>query len=164
MPTALDVVREWKKRMQARDFDHLGDIVDLAGYTEICLGLTPWTVGYDVALKNYVKNIVEPWSSAEVHEEQEVAGPETVVVRAHTTAIHSGKFLGIPATGRRVEWDSITMVQVRDGKVVGQWAQPDLLTIYRQISDRDILGTAPTTASRVGAPSWARLSGEKTAT
>jgi hypothetical protein len=34
------------------------------------------------------------------------------------------------------------MVQVKDGRVVGQWAQPDLFSIYRQISDREILGTA----------------------
>lgn len=136
--------------------DMKSEIVDLEGYTEICLGLTPWTVGYDVVLKNYVKNILQPWTDVEVREEQEVAGPETVVVRAHTTATHSGAFLGIPATGRRVEWDSITMVQVRDGKVVGQWAQPDLLSIYRQISDQEVLGTAPIAAAQEGVPLWAR--------
>jgi hypothetical protein len=88
MPTTLDVVREWKRRMRTREFDDLEDIVDLEGYTEICLGLTPWTVGYDVALKNYVKNIVQPWSNVDVREEQEVAGPETVVIGGHSRAHH----------------------------------------------------------------------------
>jgi predicted ester cyclase len=159
METALDVVREWKQRMQARAFDQLGDIVDLDGYTEVCLGLTPWTVGYDIALNNYVKNMVQPWSEMEVREEQEIAGPDTVVVRGHTTATHSGEFLGIPATGRRIEWDWVTLVQVRDGKVVGQWAQPDLMAIYRQISDEPVQGMAPVTAAWEAAPSWARSAG-----
>jgi predicted ester cyclase len=156
--TALDVVRQWKERMRARDFEHLGDIVDLDGYTEICLGLTGWTTGYDVALKNYVKNMVQPWTEMEVEEEQVVDGPETVVVRSHTRATHSGEFLGIPGTGRRIEWDAITMVQVKDGRVVGQWAQPDLFSIYRQISDREILGTAGVSAPLHGPPPWARPS------
>jgi predicted ester cyclase len=132
---AIDVVREWMRRMSERDYDRLGEVVDLAGYTEICLGLTPWTVGFDVALANYVQNMVRPWADIESVEEHVVVDPETVVIRGHTTARHVGEFLGIAATGRRVRWDWISMVQVRGGRVVGQWAQPDLFAIYRQISD-----------------------------
>lgn len=109
MKTALEVVKEWKKRMQARDFDHVGDVVDLDRYTEICLGLTPWTVGYDTALKNYIKNLVQPWSDMETDEDQVVAGPNVVVIRSHTRATHTGEFLGIPATGRHIEWDAMPL-------------------------------------------------------
>lgn len=65
MPTAAEVVREWKRRMRAREFDHMGDVVDLEGYTEVCLGLTGWTTGCDVAFKNYRQNMIEPWSDVE---------------------------------------------------------------------------------------------------
>lgn len=33
-----------------------------------------------------------------------------------------------------VEWDTVNIVKVRDNKVVGQWAQPDLWGIYRQLT------------------------------
>jgi SnoaL-like polyketide cyclase len=77
-----------------------------------------------------------------------------VVARQHTTATHIGEFLGIPATGRRIHWDAITMVRVEDGRVIGQWAQPDLFAIYRQISDAQI-PAAPLAAARENAPDWA---------
>jgi predicted ester cyclase len=59
---------------------------------------------------------------------------ETVVVRGLTEATHTGEFLAIAPTGRRVTWDSIALVWVHDGRVVGQWAQPDLWAIYRQLT------------------------------
>lgn len=125
-------------------------------YTEICLGLTPWTVGYQVALQNDFKNMAQPWTDLEGREDQVVDGPETVAIRSHLSATHTGEFLGIPPTGRRVEWDAITMVQVRDGRVVGQWAQPDLFAIYRQLTGDQIGGTAHLAAPAEGAPAWAR--------
>src|SRR5262249_52393624 len=87
-------------------------------------------------------------------EEVVVADAETVVVRGHTTATHVGAFMGIPATERRVQWDWITMVQVRGGRVVGQWAQPDLFAIYRQITGLEI-EAAPPDAHITAAAAWA---------
>ena len=45
-----------------------------------------------------------------------------------------GEFLGIAPTGKRVAWDNVAIVKVKGGKVVGQWAQPDLWGIYRQLA------------------------------
>jgi len=154
MTQAIEVVREWKKRLQARDFEDMADVVDLAGYTEICLGLTPWTVGFDVALSNYVKNMVQPWGDMHVEEEDAVADDYTVVARLHTTATHIGEFLGVPATSRRIHWDAITMERVENDHVIGQWAQPDLFAMYRQITDGQIMA-APLAASLENAPHWA---------
>lgn len=50
----------------------------------------------------------------------------SVVVRSRTTATHVGEFMGIAPTGRRIAWDAVSIVWVRDGRVVGQWARPDL--------------------------------------
>jgi hypothetical protein len=136
------------------DFEHMADVVDLEGYTEIWLGLTPWTVGFEVALGNYIKNMVQPWGEMRIDEEDTVADDHTVVARLHTTATHVGEFLGLAATGRRIEWDAITMVRVEHDRVVGQWAQPDLFAIYRQIADFQIMA-APVAASLENAPSWA---------
>ena len=133
MMTASELVREWKRRMRAGEFDAMGDLVDLDGYTEICLGLTGWTVGFDVALANFVKNMVEPWSEMRQEEVDLVEGVDAVVTRLRVQAVHSGTFLGIAPTGRRVGWDTVSIVRVRDGRIAGQWAQPDLYGIQQQL-------------------------------
>ena len=44
-------------------------------------------------------------------------------VVAHTAfyATHSGELLGVPATGRRIEFHSIEMWRVQDGKLIEHW-------------------------------------------
>ncbi len=133
MTSPLEIYREWQRRQQTRDFEHLGEVVDLEGYTENCLGLTGWTTGYDVAYQNFVKNMVAPWTDRQTTVEEIVEGQDAVVIRIRTEATHVGEFLGIPATGLRIAWDSVTIVKVKDGRVVGQWAQPDLWGIHQQL-------------------------------
>lgn len=110
MATAAETVREWKSRLHSHDFDHMGDVVDLDGYTEICLGLTGWTTGYEIASKNYLRNMVEPWSDQIVTEADSIEGEGAVVTRSHVEATHTGEFLGVAPTGRRIEWDAVTIV------------------------------------------------------
>ena len=129
----LEVYREWQHRIATQQFDHMGEVVDLAGYTEICLGLTGWTTGFEVALRNYIQNMVTPWSDMRMTEEEAIEGQDAVVIRNRIEATHTGEFLGIPATGRRIAWDAISIVQVSNGRVVGQWAQPDLWGIHQQL-------------------------------
>jgi predicted ester cyclase len=132
---AGEVVAEWKRRLRAGEWDAMGEVVDLDGYTEICLGLTGWTTGYAVAAANYVKNMIRPWSDQTMTEVDTIESEDAVVSRFHVEATHTGEFLGVAPTGRRIEWDAVNIVQVRDGKVVGQWAQPDLWGIHRQLTD-----------------------------
>jgi ketosteroid isomerase-like protein len=131
---AGEVVAEWKRRLRAGDWDHMGEVVDLEGYTEICLGLTGWTTGYEVATANFLKNMVQPWSDQTMTEVDTIESGDTVVSRFHVEATHTGEFLGVAPTGRHIESDSVNIVKVRDGKVVGQRAQPDLWGIHRQIA------------------------------
>ena len=135
MSTPGEVVQEWKRRLRAGEWDQMGEVVDLEGYTEICLGLTGWTTGYEVAAQNYLKNMVQPWADQEMTEVENIEGEDSVVSRFHVTATQVGEFLGVAPTGRRIEWDAVNIVHVRDGKVVGQWAQPDLWGIHRQLTE-----------------------------
>ncbi len=63
-----------------------------------------------------------------------VEGQDSVVVRLRAEATHVADFLGIPATGRRVNWEVVTMVQVEDGRVVENYTILDLWGIYRQLT------------------------------
>ena len=131
----LRVYRAWQQALAAQDMEATARVVDVAAYREVCLGLTDWTTGYDLAFANFYKNMIQPWSEMRFNEQEVVEGVDAVTVRSSVEATHVGPFLGIEPTGRRVRWDNVSIVHVRDGKVVGQWAQPDLYGIYRQLAD-----------------------------
>jgi predicted ester cyclase len=130
----IEVFQEWQRCLATNDQEGTAKVVDLAGYTEICLGLTEWTTGYDVAAANFYRNMVAPWTDMSHSIEDLTESAERVTVRMHIAATHSGDFLGIAPTGRRIEWDHVAIVKIKDGRVVGQWAQPDLWGSYTQLT------------------------------
>jgi len=132
--SSIEVFREWQRCIATNDQEGTARVVDMDGYTEICLGLTDWTTGYAVAFANYYRNMIAPWSDMTFREEDITESADGVTVRLRVEAIHSHDFLGIPATGRRITWDHVSIVKVKDGRVTGQWAQPDLWGIYRQLT------------------------------
>jgi predicted ester cyclase len=48
-------------------------------------------------------------------------------------AVHSGEFMGIPATGRRVEIRYMDFWKVVDGKIVDNWVMVDFPHVLRQL-------------------------------
>jgi predicted ester cyclase len=133
----MDIFSEWQRCLAANDQEGAAKVVDTIGYTEICLGLTEWTTGYQVAAANFYRNMVAPWSDMTFSIEDLTESADGVTVRNHIVATHTGEFLGIPPTGRRIEWDSVAIVKIKDGRVIGQWAQPDLWGIYTQLTRHD---------------------------
>jgi predicted ester cyclase len=124
-------------RLQAQDYAHLGEAVDLQGYTENCLGLTGWTTCFDIALHNFARNILSAVSDLQFTDQDVIEDQDAMTIRTRNEGTHTGAFLGVPATGRRGAWANTSLVHTRDGRIVGQWVQPDLWGIYQQI-------TAPT--------------------
>ena len=60
--------------------------------------------------------------------EQDIIGERDIVaVRAVVDATHKGDLLGIPASGRHVQWDAVDVYRVADGKIAEEWAADDLL-------------------------------------
>ena len=58
------------------------------------------------------------------------------VVRVETwSATHSGEFLGLPPTGRRVTTHFLEMWRVEDGKIVEHWGGFNAVPVYRQLTE-----------------------------
>ena len=51
----------------------------------------------------------------------------------HQTAVHSGEFMGIAPTGKRVEIRYMDFWKVRDGKIVDNWVMVDFPHVMRQL-------------------------------
>ena len=63
-----------------------------------------------------------------------IEGQEAVVVRLHVEGTHVGDFLGVPPTGRRVSWEAVAIVKVKDGRVVENYTMLNLWGIYQQLT------------------------------
>lgn len=62
-----------------------------------------------------------------------VAEGDKVAVRLTARGDHHGAFQGIPPTGRRVEWEGISMLRIADGQVVERWFHGDVLGLRQQL-------------------------------
>jgi predicted ester cyclase len=54
---------------------------------------------------------------------------DEVVVRLVVTGTQEGSLLGIPATGRHLQWDAIDLYRLKGGKISQEWASEDLTAI-----------------------------------
>jgi predicted ester cyclase len=134
MAGALETFTAWQNRQAAGDIEHLGDVVDLERFRDICIGLSDWTTGYYAAFENLKRNIFTPFADFQATVEAVVEGEDAVVVRQRASATHVAAFLGVPATGRRVAWEVVTMVKVQDGRVIENVTLLDLWGIHQQLT------------------------------
>ena len=73
-------------------------------------------------------------SEIRAEEQDVIASNDLVAIRLVVTATHTGNMLGVPATGRRVQWDAVDIYRVtEDGKISEQWAFEDLAAIGSQL-------------------------------
>jgi predicted ester cyclase len=56
-------------------------------------------------------------------------------VAAHWTATgtHSGELMGVPATGRPIDFRGVSVVRIEDGKIVDIWGASDWLGLMQQL-------------------------------
>ena len=62
-----------------------------------------------------------------------IAEQDRVAGRFEYTATHQGTFLGIPATGRTVNFQSIDIWRVEDGLLAEHWDQLNMDDLFRQL-------------------------------
>lgn len=65
---------------------------------------------------------------------QMIGNDDKMVVRWSSTGTHTGEFMGIPATGRRITIKGIDILCLAEDKIVDLWQEMDLLGIIRQLS------------------------------
>jgi len=66
--------------------------------------------------------------------ELQIAEGPWVATRVTYRGTHSGEFIGIPATGRRIEYTGTAMDRLENGKVVEMWHTVNLHLLMRQIA------------------------------
>lgn len=62
------------------------------------------------------------------------AAEDRVIARFVITGTHKAEFYGIPATGNKIEYSSIVMCRIKDGKIVEEREEANLLGIMQQLN------------------------------
>ncbi len=53
--------------------------------------------------------------------------------RVILTATHQGELMGVGATGKTVEFESIDIIRIEDGKVAEHWGVTDTMSLMQQL-------------------------------
>ncbi len=62
-----------------------------------------------------------------------LADGDKVISHVQMRGTHKGEFMGIPATGKRVEWSAISIVRLANGKIAERWNIADRYGLLQQL-------------------------------
>ena len=118
----LDVYRQFQSFLINGEYGRLAEVADLDGYTERCVGLTGWTTGLQVALRNFQENIASRLTGMASTENDVVQTGDMLVIRGQLRGDAFRGVPGVPPTGRRVSYDWVDMYRVTGGRIA--WRYP----------------------------------------
>jgi predicted ester cyclase len=84
-------------------------------------------------LQQFIRRVADGMPGFRYEIEDQIAQGDTVFNRITSRGVHTAELAGVPATGRPIELRLINAFKVRDGRVVEQWAEPELLGLLQQI-------------------------------
>lgn len=59
---------------------------------------------------------------------------DLVTTRKTYKGTHKGEFLGVPVTGRTVDFDVIDVLRVRDGRITDHWGVMNIASLMQQLT------------------------------
>ena len=101
-------------------------ITNLAELPGPQLGRDAWQQGFEM--------MKHAFPDLQAHIEDIVAAEDKVAVRLRFRGTHRGEFLGIPATGRTIEYVSHEFYRIADGLIAEEWICSDMATLLGQLS------------------------------
>jgi len=102
-----------------------------------------WMGNYGCGTKNGVMEFRRNWqlpirdafTERDYRTDRFLADGEWVSCFGHIEATHSGPFMGVAATGKRVKIHYMDFWHVRDGKIADNWVSVDLASVLAQLGD-----------------------------
>ena len=101
-------------------------IINLAELPEPQHGHEVWRQGFEM--------MRHAFPDLQAHIEDIFGAEDKVAVRVRFRGTHSGDFLGIPATGRTIEYVSHEFYRIAGGLVAEEWICSDMATLLGQLS------------------------------
>lgn len=79
------------------------------------------------------QNFFNAFPDIKVNCEFFVCENDLVTVHNIWSGTHEGSFLGVAATGKRVQWRANAILQIKDRKIIKAWDENDFLTLFMQL-------------------------------
>jgi predicted ester cyclase len=92
----------------------------------------PQPVGLD-ELEAEGNQLVAALSDISVTFEDAFGSDDRLVVRHRFAGTHTGPWLGIPPTGKRITYSGTDIYRFADGVIAEEWAQPDIFGVLSQL-------------------------------
>jgi predicted ester cyclase len=146
--------RRYRELADRGEFHRVGEVLD-ENWIENCPGLTGWTLGLDIALANLQAGFGQAFSGPQVTELEVVEDGDALVIRGQGSAVHTGAFLGIEPTGRRVSWEYLDMYRAgADGRLNWHFLATDWNLVRLQLLGQapDLPATPPAGPSKPNSP------------
>jgi predicted ester cyclase/uncharacterized protein YndB with AHSA1/START domain len=89
--------------------------------------------------KEVGKALFAAFSEMCVTAEDTIVEGDRVVERHAVSAVHSGKFNGVPATNRKVCWTENNIYRIKDGKIAETWTETSLHDLMAQITSKQAM-------------------------
>ncbi len=118
--------------VNAQDYAALPEVVDPERYKEICVGFTPGWVNLEDAITAY-KRVPAGIPDLHARIEDVAAEGDRVYARLTVTGTNTGRFFGVPPTGRPYEVNMFDYARLEDGRIVERIQQSDTLSQLGQM-------------------------------
>ena len=117
MGKVLDTYNRYRELLFSGDFAHLTEVAD-ENFVETCVGLTGWTRGLDIAAANFAGGIGAAFTDLRAEEYDHIEDGDMLAIRGRGEGTHTGRFLGLEPTGRRVSWEFADLYRLgADGRI-----------------------------------------------
>ena len=125
-----NLVRRYQEHYNRNDLAALDEVLSKDLLTPLIMpGIPAGLEGAKAAHRIMLKGFPD----FHTHLEDLIGESDKVAARITMTGTHRGEFLGIPATGRRVEFTGMYIVQIRAGKISEHWGEEDGVSLLRQL-------------------------------
>jgi steroid delta-isomerase-like uncharacterized protein len=85
------------------------------------------------AIKEHVRGWLASFPDLQFQIEQTLSEGDRVVMQLSMEGTHEGAWLGIPATGKKLQIRMFTLHRVVDGKIVEDWVLVESLGVFQQL-------------------------------
>ncbi len=124
------LVRDFYARISAGDVDAVDALVadDFVEHEEFP-GISPDKAG----VKQFFTMMLSAFPDLSMEPNEMLADGDLVCARVTLTGTQQGEFMGVPATGKRVEVAVMDMLRLRDGQAIEHWGVLDAMALMQQL-------------------------------
>jgi predicted ester cyclase len=83
--------------------------------------------------KAFQRNFRKAFPNLKITIEETVSEGDKIAAVCKVTAIHEGEGIGVAPTNQPIDFTDLTIVKIKDGKIIEAWNEFDFMKMYSQV-------------------------------